>query len=402
MRDLCFMAVRNVWRHPRRTLLTCATVTLGVAIMVIAEGFVDFTLQGLQQSVVYGGLGHVQVLAEDEHPRARLDEGLVLALQRRLRSDARVGSFAARVGFEGLLSAAGGTLAVSGVGVEAAGESKIRSLLTMRSGEWFRGSERMPSALVGYGLARRLGIQTRDLVSVIAYSDSGRMTAADVRVAGIFESGVIEYDARTILVPLHAAQRLMETQRVSSLVATVRQSHDAQPLAEYLSAVVRAGGDGARVLTWRDLSPVYGSVVALYRWILRAFLGVLAVAVVLGVANTMMMAVLERIVEVGILRAIGFGRVRVVALFLLEALLIGVLGSVGGVVLGISASRLLTWWAIEMPPPPGRSQGYLLEVSVAESALLASVGGAVLSALLAGFLPSLRAIRGEVSDALRG
>ena len=401
MRELCFMAVRNVWRHPRRSLLTCTAVTLGVAIMVIADGFVEFTFQGLEQSVVYGGLGHVQVLGEDEHPRARLDEGLVLELVQGLRSDARIGWLATRVGFEGLASAPGGTVAVSGVGVEAAAESKIRSLIVLRSGEWFLGSERTPKALLGYGLARRLGVKTRDVISVIAYSDSGRMTAVDVGVAGIFESGVIEYDARSILIPLESARLLMETRGATAIVATVRDVRDVEGIAERLSVAVQRSTHGARVLTWRELSPVYSSVVALYRWILRAFLGVLTLAVVLGVANTMTMAVLERIPEVGILRAIGFGRMRVVALFVIEALAIGLLGSLGGVVLGVTASQLLTWLAIEMPPPPGHSQGYLLEVAVAESALLASVAGAVVSALLAGFFPSLRAIRGEVADALR-
>jgi putative ABC transport system permease protein len=129
--------------------------------------------------------------------------------------------------------------------------------------------------------------------------------------------------------------------------------------------------------------------------------GVVVLAVVLGIASSMSMSVIERGSEVCVLRAIGFGRFRVLFMFLCAAMCIGALGAAAGIVVGGVACRLLTRLAIAMPPPPGNSQGYVLEVPIVGAALMWASGVAMLAALAAGFLPALRAVRGEVVDALR-
>jgi putative ABC transport system permease protein len=228
------------------------------------------------------------------------------------------------------------------------------------------------------------------------------MTATDVQVAGVFETGVIEYDARSLFVPLSVARDLMETGGASSLAAVVHDPADIAVVRDRLARTVsQVTGTGGRVATWEALSPIFGSVVALYRWILSAFVWVVVLAVVLGIANTMSMAVLERVAEVGVLRAIGFGRLRVLLMFLCEAMCIGALGALAGTVVGGMACRLLTRLAIAMPPPPGNSQGYVLEIPIVGTAFVWASSVAVLAALVAGFLPALRAVRGEVVDALR-
>jgi putative ABC transport system permease protein len=272
-------------------------------------------------------------------------------------------------------------------------------LTTLTAGDWFLGSERVPKALLGKGLAEHLGVGPRDMISLIAYSDRGRMTAADVQVAGIFESGVVEYDARTLLVPATTAGELMETRGVSNVAVTLHDEGAATRLIPRLERALR--GRPARIVPWRKLSPVYGSVVAMYQWILRAFMVVVGVIVTLGIANTMSMAVLERGGEVAILRALGFGGGRVLAMFLLEALAIGVLGGAVGALLAAGACQALTRVGIDMPPPPGYSHGYVVRVPIVPRALLEAVALATIAAVVAGVGPAFRSIRGEVSDVLR-
>jgi putative ABC transport system permease protein len=115
----------------------------------------------------------------------------------------------------------------------------------------------------------------------------------------------------------------------------------------------------------------------------------------------MSMAVLERVVEVGTLRALGFGPVRIVTMFLAEAAAIGTIGALAGVMLGACACVAISSLGIEMPPPPGHSQGYVAEVSIVPRAFIGAVVIAIATALLAGVGPSLRSVRREVSDVLR-
>ena len=396
------LGLRNVFRHPRRTLITAAAVALGVVSMTVAAGFLDFTFAALRQSIVYGGLGHMQILPAGGDGRGRLDRELVDGARRYLRTMPAVEHVAARLELQGLVSGGSRTVTFSGVGVEAQTESQIRSLTMLTAGEWFSGVERMPRMLVGSGLANRLELHPRDLASLITYSDRGRLSAVEVEVAGIFESGVIEYDARTLILPLAAAQDLMETPASGSVAITLHDAAATETVADELRRWLgEHHGGGARVARWDELSPVYASVVDLYRWILDVFLVIVTVVVVLGIANTMSMAVLERVPEIGVLRALGFGGGRVMAMLLVEAAAIGVLGATSGVVLGAASCFGLSALGIDMPAPPGHSQGYVAEVHLVPAAFATAAAIAVGAAVLAGVGPALRAVRREVSDVLR-
>jgi putative ABC transport system permease protein len=376
-------------------------VALGVVFMTVAAGFLDFTFSGLRQSIVYGGLGHVQMLPIANDGRARVGVELIEGARRWLRTNAAVEHVAARLELQGLVSAGPRTVTFSGIGVEPQTEPQIRSLMMLTAGEWFSGVERMPRVLVGSGLASRLELHPRDVASLIAYSDRGRLSAVEVQVAGIFESGVIEYDARTLILPVATAQELIETTAFSGLTVTVHDAAATQPVADSLRRWLAERSGAARVVRWDELSPVYGSVVNLYRWILDVFLVIVTIVVVLGIANTMSMAVLERVPEIGVLRALGFGAGQVIVMLLIEAGAIGVLGSASGIVLGLLSCLGLSALGIAMPPPPGHSQGYVAEVHVVPAAFAAAAAIAIVAAVSAGVGPALRAVRREVSDVLR-
>lgn len=401
MATILDLGLRNVLRHPRRTVITASAVALGVVFMTVAAGFLDFTFTGLRQSIVYSGLGHVQLLPRATDGRARVGAELVERATAYLRTNGAVEHVAPRLELQGLISAGTHTLTFSGVGVDARVEPKIRALTTFTAGEWFSGSERMPRVLLGSGLASRLEVRPRDVASLVTYSDRGRLTAADVQVAGIFESGVIEYDARAVIIPLATAQDLMETSAFTSLAVTVYDAAAAAEVGGALAHWLAIAGADVRIARWDELSPVYASVVNLYRWILDVFLVIVTIVVVLGIANTMSMSVLERVAEIGVLRALGFSAIRVMLMFLVEAAAIGGLGALAGIVLGVASCLGLSSLGIDMPPPPGHSQGYVAEVHVMPAAFAAAAAIAIVSAVIAGVGPSLRAVRREVSDVLR-
>jgi len=395
VRDLPRIALRNVVRRPRRTVVVLGAVALGVVVMTVAAGVLDFTLRGFAGSIVYGGIGHLQIGPAADDPTGRIAPAVAAELRRALAEDPRIEVYGARLELQALVSSGRATVAASAIGVEAAAEARIRALTMLRVGAWFSGRERTARAVLGRGLAERLGVGVRDPVSIVAYSDAGRMTAADLEVAGIFESGVIEYDARTLLLPIAVAAELAETAGVSNVAVVLRDATAERAVSADLAR------NEVRVVGWRDLAPVYGRVAALYRWILRLFLLMVAIVVVLGIANTTTMAVLERGPEVGLLRALGLGPGRILAMLVLEATIVGVVGALGGVLLAGLACHALTELEVAMPPPPGRSQGYLLEVPMVARAALGAAAVALSSAILACVMPSLRALGGEVSDVLR-
>jgi putative ABC transport system permease protein len=369
--------------------------------MVVGSGFVDFTLWGLRESIVYGGLGHLQVLPVRADPRVRLSAPTVREVMNILRASPEVEVIAPRIEFQGLVSAGPRTVAFSGVGVDAVPEARLRALTMLTAGQWFTGAERVPQVLMGRGLAERLHVRPRGVVALIGYSDRGGMNAIDMEVAGIFETGVLEYDARTLIVPIAAARELMQTDGASSVAVALRDAGEAPSVLARLRRTLDEREIATRVATWDELSPVYASVVGLYRWVLNLFLAIITLVVVLGIANTMSMAVFERTAEVGVLRALGFGTWHVMVLFLAESVAIAVLGAALGVVLGAAACLAVSSVGIDMPPPPGHSQGYVAQVHLVPAAFVSAAAIVMVAAIVAALVPSIRLIRGEVSDALR-
>jgi putative ABC transport system permease protein len=350
---------------------------------------------------VYGGLGHLQILPVRVDARARLSLSAVDEVTALLREYPMVDTVAPRVELQGLVSAGPRTLTFSGIGVEAGAEAKVRSLTMLTAGQWFTGRERVPQVLLGSGLAERLHARPRAMLALIAYSDHGNMSATDVQVAGIFESGVLEYDARTLLLPIGTARELMQTSGTSSLAVLLRGAAETDDVVLRLRSGLIRRDIAARAAPWDELSPVFASVVRLYRWILDVFLVIITLVVVLGIANTMSMAVFERAPEIGMLRALGFSSWRVLVMFVTEAVAIGAIGAIGGITLGAAACIALSAVGIDMPPPPGHSQGYVAQVRIVPEAFASAVAIAIVAAIVAAVVPSLRATHGEVSDVLR-
>jgi putative ABC transport system permease protein len=151
---------------------------------------------------------------------------------------------------------------------------------------------------------------------------------------------------------------------------------------------------------WSQLATFYHQVVLLYNGIF-GFLGIVVFAiVVLSVANTVMMSIFERTREIGTLMAIGTKRSRVWSLFLLEGLFVGILGGCLGLLVGSAIGQLINQAHIQLPPPPGYTRGYPLQIMFKSSNLTTAFLLSVITATLASILPALKASRLRIVDAL--
>jgi putative ABC transport system permease protein len=141
------------------------------------------------------------------------------------------------------------------------------------------------------------------------------------------------------------------------------------------------------------------------RNLLQNILGVVTLIVsviaVLGVANTMTMAVFERTREVGTIMAIGTKRRGVVALFLTEGFCLGIIGGLLGLTVGIGLAKLISIYGIAMAPPPGSTRGFIARIWVIPEVLSLAFTLSLLTALLSSFYPAFRASRLNVVEALR-
>lgn len=393
-------AAANTRRNRRRSAVTVAIAALGTAAILLAGGFALSTYQALAQASARS-TGHLVVARNEQFERDEdvpLQYGLdeVAALKRQLLANDEVRQVLPRVEFSGLVSNGDKSVVMMGVGIDPDAEFAIKGpFLTVREGRVLASGERL-QVMLGQGLARSLKAAPGSSLTLLASTTEGALNALDVTVAGVFGTGVPDIDRRLVYTDLDTAQKLLVTPRVSSLGVFLAGMDDTAAAQQRL----QAAWPQLAVRTWLQQAPFYRSVKALYDRIFGALGLVIGLIVVFVVASTMAMAVVERTREIGTLRALGTLPGQLVRSFALEGLLLGSVGAAAGALLALSTSLALLVFPLQMPPPPGRSEGYPLQVAIDPTLYALTMLAVLLLAALASALVARRTVAMPVVDAL--
>ena len=222
------------------------------------------------------------------------------------------------------------------------------------------------------------------------------MNALDVTVAGVFSTGIADIDKRLVYTDIATAQKLLVTQRVSSLGVFLDRM-ETTPAAQ---ARLQEMFPQLAVQTWLDQASFYRSVKELYNRIFGALGMIIGVIVVFVVTNAMAMAIIERTREIGTLRAVGTLPGQLIRSFALEGLFLGGTGALLGAVISLLVSVALLVFPVQMPPPPGRNVGYPLQVAMDPTLYATTLVAMLALATLASALVARKTVHKPVVEAL--
>jgi putative ABC transport system permease protein len=397
------IAWKNMRRNRRRSLVTILIAAMGAMSILVAGGFALGTYKMLGDYAARE-YGHITISS-----RAALERDEEFPLQfgiektdpvfQKLAAEPRIRHILPRVAFSGLIANDDKSVIFMGVGARLAEEVEIRGMfLTMVAGSVAHvGPEGAPNVLVGVDLARSLGARPGSPLTLLATTTEGSINAIDVLVAGIITSGWEEVDKRLVFTDLEAAQRLLGSERLSSLSVYLDDLEEIDALRGTLAAFAPE----LAFRPWWEQAFYYQNVKELYNRIFGLLGGIITLLVVFSVSNTLAMSVVERTAEIGALRALGAYPGEIVAQFVREGLLIGAIG----VLLGNLAAALVVLFlpslGIEMPPPPGRSTGYPLLVIASVPMYVIVNSCLVVLCGLAAWIVSRKAARKPIMEALR-
>jgi putative ABC transport system permease protein len=390
----------NTLRNRRRSAVTLAIAALGTAAILLAGGFALFTYQGLAQASART-TGHLVIAKPEQFSRDEdqpLQWGLddADALRQRLLADDAVRQVLPRVEFTGLISNGDKSTVMMAVGVEPDAEFAVKGpAMLMKSGRVLAGTEPL-QVMLGEGLARSLKAEPGSSLTLLASTTEGALNALDVTVAGTFATGVPEMDKRLVYTDVATAQRLLVSPRVSSLGVFLDRMEATPAAQQRLQALWPA----LQVQTWEQQAAFYRGVRALYDRIFGALGLIIGVIVLFVVTNAMAMTVIERTREVGTLRALGTLPGQLVRSFALEGLLLGGLGACLGALLAGAVTLSLLLFPVEMPPPPGRSVSYPLQIAFDPTLYGATLLAVFVLAGVAAALVARRTVKLPVVDAL--
>lgn len=342
------IAYRNLVRNGRRTALTALAVALGLTVVMAMSSMIDGMLTSMLADSIRLQTGHLQIRAESYDA----DKGSLLA-QDLLRDGERwamqaeslpeVQSAAPVLWSGGLLNTPQESVGIQIVGIdtEDAFFNPVREGIV--AGEYLNNDDR-GRILVGKMLADQMGITVGQRVSLAASDANGTGQEGIFTVAGLVDTGFPSIDQHRVILPLAQSQSFSRVgSRFSSLILLLDDEEDADAVAAQLS------GPETQALTWEDLNILLLESVEsglIFYYVLYAIV-FLAVAVL--IANTLLMAVFARAREIGILGSLGMNGRQITLLFVIEGLLLAVLGIVFGWVLGLALVSYMTYVGISIP-----------------------------------------------------
>lgn len=329
------LAWRSLRRHSRRTVF-CVLATGGGLFFAIAYlGLSDGMIKDASERVDRTGLGHLQLCAagfRDEQDPARLLRAPA-ALVSRLALPPGA-TLSARLVSAGLLTSAWGSRGVEVLGVDPVAEAGVSEAIRfVVHGEPLRADD-AHGVLVGAKIAERLQLKPGSSVRLTVQRPDGELGAERLRVRGVFGGPTASLAGNVAYVTTAAAERILGVRDAAhQIVVVLPEGRTADALAPSLRDTV---GSGVEVLTLGELVPLWKNVERLMDVVILAIILVIFLMVGLGILNVMLMSVLERTREFGVMMALGTRPRHVVAQVLWEGVWIATIGVVAGTLAGLA------------------------------------------------------------------
>lgn len=398
------LALRGLRRNLRRSLITLSAIAIGLAALVFLRGYVDGTNRQMIGNITGYLSGHLQAHQRGYHDDPTLDLTFSRTDELMARFDQR-GVIAPRVESPALASGAEKTRGVMVVGIDPARERQVTTLYkALKQGEYLDPADHH-GAMLGERTAEMLGVKLGEEVALVTQAADGSIGAARFRVRGIYRSGINVIDTSFIFVTLPAAQALLALEGRVTTVAVRLANLDDVPRA--VAALRDELGPDFEVLGWQALMPELSGNVELHSLFVNLILVIVFTVVTLGIANTVLMGVMERTHEFGVMLALGTRPAQVARTVLYEALLLG-LGAIAlGGAIGVGVTAYFGYRGIDLGDysqaaqlMPGLTGIVYPSVRMESLLLLAAI--LLATTVCASVYPAWKAARLSPVEAIRG
>ncbi len=336
------LAWRNIWRHRRRTLIIVLAMSLTLALMMFYDGLMNGFTDAIYGNAVKVLGGNIQVHARDYRAQASSLPLLPLADPQAVikAAEANPLTLAAtqRISTGGLVTSREGAFAVGITGVEPEKEQAVNIIgQYVKSGRNLNTSD-TDSILIGKGLADAMNVQVGDRITMVGHTQHQQIRQRTMTIVGIFDLGMTDIEKQTVYISLGEAQSLFDLPGQTTEIAIFLQKIGTE--AGVIESL-KAGLSDYEIESFQANYPELASAINSKNGVMDIFSIIIIGIAGVGILNLLLMAVYERTREIGVLGAIGFKAHQIALLFILEGTMIGLVGTMAGIVLGLAINGAL-------------------------------------------------------------
>jgi ABC-type lipoprotein release transport system permease subunit len=346
------MAWRNIWRNPRRSILTVCAITFASVLLVFMLSFQFGSYETMINTSVKISTGHLQVQAEKYLEKKSIrytipDPDKITAV---LNVIPDVAAYTLRGQAFSLISSEDRTYGAVVTGIDPQREAKVsRIKKLMRQGNFLTEHD-VNQAVVGRLLAKNLRVTIGDELTLLGQGRDGSIAATVMQVKGIFGSGIDEFDRSTLQIPLSTFQEVFSMDHaVHEVVVIAKSLSDVSEIKAEIQAALSDldNGKSLKTLDWQELMPGLRQAIEMDLVSGLIFYGLLLIVVAFSILNTFLMAIFERKKEFGVMMAIGTTPRRMTKVLLIESMTMTVIGIAIGIMLGIGITYYFQLYGID-------------------------------------------------------
>ncbi|MEN8154900.1 MAG: FtsX-like permease family protein [Acidobacteriota bacterium] len=365
------LGLKNISRNKKRTFFTILAITLGITMLVFASSYIEGILTNSTDVAVKIRTGHVKIISSEflRLDRIMPKEELILnseTLSKKIKGIDGVKLVSPFVKFHSLISK--GELnepaVVMGCNPEILNEHMGLAECVLK-GSYL--SEDKKEAVIGRLFAEKMNLNVNDEILILTTDINYSTYALPFRISGIFDSGFTYIDKHLVFIPVKFGRQMLDCGDSShEILVYLNNKDNSGEVSAKIGAILGGREFGRSILSipWQE-DEIIGTVLPMAKQIWSKILGIILLIVALVILNTMLMTVMERNQEVGVLKALGMKNREIFSLIVTEALFIGFIGSFLGILLGGGLSAWLQKTGINFAEMVGKEMWEKLDIPIA-------------------------------------
>ena len=326
------IASRNIWRSRKRSLIIIAAVSIGLWAGIFMMAFYNGMIEQRINSAITDELSHIQV----HHPefrkeydiKYRLSEGRKIV--ETIRKDSKIKAVAGRVILKGMIASASGSSGITINGIMP----EVEQVLTNLNGKIIKGKyfnpQKTNEIILSEKLSKKLKLNLNKKTILTFQDAEGNLASGAFRITAVYKTVNGPYDDSNVFVKITDIDSLAGIPNAINEIAILLKSNTE---LEEIQKKLKHKFPKTEVKNWMEISPELGLTISVGDQMVFIFMGIILLALAFGIVNTMMMAVLERTREIGMLLALGMNKFKIFMMILLETLFLIIAGCPVGILL---------------------------------------------------------------------
>ncbi|HID38581.1 MAG TPA: ABC transporter permease, partial [Calditrichaeota bacterium] len=331
---LLSLAWRNVWRNRKRSLIILFSIAFGLWGGLFSDAMMLGMMDSVVETAIKRDIAHIQIHKEgyskDKNLSNYIPDGETVLTE--CRQTSGVSAVSGRVLIEGIAASPASSFGVRIVGIDPAAARQVTDIhANVIEGNYFEMNKRNP-IVIGKKLAERLNLKIHSKV-VLSFQDlHGNIAYMACRVNGIFKTSSSQFDAMNVYLRHQDILRILDSPPIYHEIAI--RIGSVQEVA-LVATQLKERFSGLEVKDWQEIAPELAYLADMTMMYSYVFVGIILLALLFGITNTMLMSVVDRIREFGVLIAIGMNKVKVFSMIVMETILLSLTGGFIGILLGV-------------------------------------------------------------------